>query len=201
MSASFQRLRSRIRTNLRDNYALLWSDAELDEFINEAQREYSIQARSFVGEFKVFAGEDGTFECPSDYIEPVRFLGVDGFSRPFVSWKRIEEDYGDFRSINGNDVRAIITDFDSFGTLRVFPTVPIGTELGRLFYTRVSTDGELETTNEDAIENHALHQALLYSEKPQYLLRYRQFLQAVNRESTDRRGLAANSNIREGCFF
>lgn len=180
---------------------MLWSDAELDEFINEAQREYAVQSRAFSGAFEAVAGRHGTFKCPPDFIEPIRFIGTDGYSRPLISWKHAEENYGDFRKAPGTDVRAIITDFDSFGTLRVFPCVPKGTRLGTLFYTRLAAPDTLETTNDDAIESHALYQALMYSANSMYSLFYDKFAQAVNRECTDRRGLSVTSSIREGCFY
>ena len=80
--SSFSKLRNKIRSAIRDTYGLLWDDPALDRIINEAQREYSLLAGSLIGKVDAIATEDGVCACPADFIEPVKFIGVDNMEKP-----------------------------------------------------------------------------------------------------------------------
>ena len=198
---SFSRIRRDVREAIRDTYGLMWDDTALDGIINEAQREYSLLSGSLVGSFEVTATVSGVCECPGDYIEPVKMIGVDGHEKALYSWRYLDELFPDFREIPGSELRGIITDFDGFGKIRVFPKLPAGTPAGKLYYKRLAAADRIETQDVEAIELHCLYQVFLLTGKGSAGIYYKKFIDLVNRESSGRRGLGAKSGIRRGRFF
>jgi len=199
--SSFSKLRNKIRSAIRDTYGLLWDDTALDKIINEAQREYSILAGSLIGTVDAIAEYEGVCACPADYIEPVKFIGVDNTEKPIFSWRYLDDLYPDFRSMTGTELKGIVTDFDGFGKYRMFPKLPPGTEAGKFYYKRLAAEDVIETMNDDAIEQHCLFQVFLLTGKSATADYYDRFISAVNGESANLRGLKTNSRIRRGRFF
>jgi hypothetical protein len=200
-ASSFQEIREKIRRSIRDANGLVWDDDGLDRIIDEAQREYAILSGSLVGSFVLESREGGVSDAPSDFIEPVKFIGSDNFEKPLYSWRYLHKRYPDFRAVTGTEVRGIVTDFDGYGKVRLFPVIPGGIEVGTLYYKRLPAPGVIETTNIDAIEAHCLFQAFLLSDHRSAESYYSRFMEGVNRESHVQRGLNVKSRIRRGRFF
>ena len=199
--SSFSSIRERVRTAIRDTHGLLWDDAALDRIINDAQREYSIAAGSLTGTCSVTAGRSPVFLAPSDFLEPVRFLGPDGLQRPFFSWRYLREMHPDFRAVTGTELRGIVPDFDGFGRLRLYPALPVGTFAGTLFYKRLAAADRLETDNLDAVVQYCLFHVFLISDHRSAAAYYDRFVSAVNRESHVQRGLSEHRKVRRGRFY
>jgi len=199
--SSFRELREKIRRAIRDTYGQMWDDPALDEIINEAQREYSILAGSFIGTTDAIATADGICACPADFIEAERFIGTDGEEKALFSWRYLAEMYPDFRSVTGSEIRGIVTDFDGYGKYRLFPKIPAGENAGKLYYKRLATLDEIETRNVEALEQHCLFQVFLLNGKQAASEYYRRFTEAVNEESVQLRGIKVNSRIRKGKYY
>ena len=77
-------LRTRVRLELGDaGGAQLWSDAQLDEWLAEAIRDYAVQApRAAATSIASVAGQ-AEYELPSDCLEVVRVEHPSGFLRVF----------------------------------------------------------------------------------------------------------------------
>ena len=149
---------------------------------------------------EVFA-VDGVFECPEDYIEPVKFVLPSGEEVPFYSWGYISELYPDFRKVRGDEVRGIIPDFDGYGKLRLFPVIPAGVFAGKLIYKCYPRSGEVCTTNFEAVAQHCLYQMFLLTDGEAAVYHYKRFQGLVNREQSERRGIAVRKDTRRGRFF
>lgn len=198
----FAPIRELVRKSIRDLLGLVWDDTALDYAINEAQREYAILSGSLVGSVSVHSSESGVFSLPDDYLAPVKFIDNKGYEVPFYSWRNIHDKYPDFRKQKGAFVQAIITDFDGYGKLRLFPILPVSlTPVGKLYYQRLPKKDIIETKNVRAIELHSLFQAFMIDGNPSASVYYNQFAQAVNEESAVQRGMKTKSRLRRGRFF
>lgn len=199
---AFAPLREIVRKSIRDLLGLVWDDTALDYAINEAQREYAVLSGSLLAKVSVHATESGVFSLPDNFLVPVKFLDVKGYEVPFYSWKNIHDKYPDFRRVTGTELHAIITDFDGYGKIRLFPRIPVSMNpVGTLYYQRLPKQNVIETKNVRAIELHSLFQAFLIDANPSASVYYNQFVQAVNEESSIQRGMKAKSSIRRGRFF
>lgn len=198
---SYSRMRERVRGVLRDVHALLLDDETLDDLINESQREYALLSGSLTGEAEVTDTGNGVWEGPGDWIELIRFSGIDGLDVPLYSWRKLQDDYGDFREIAGDHVRYIIPDFDGFGRIRMFPKSRIPRSVGKVYYKRLPVKNRLEVRNEDAVYQHVLFMASMLTDKSSGGEYYRKYLDSVNKERNQLRGIGTSSRIRRGRFF
>lgn len=199
--SSFQKIRESIRRAIRDSNGLLWDDIGLDRIINEAQREYAIASGSLVGSYDIESSKRGISSAPNDFIEPIKFIGSDGFEKPLYSWRYLHSRSPDFRAVTGNEVEGIITDFDGYGKVRLFPIIPPGETVGKLYYKRLPRADVIETINLDAIEKHSLFQVFLLSSHRSAEVYYNRFIESVNSENSVQRGLKTSSPVRRGRFF
>lgn len=199
--ASYSEIRINVRRAIRDNYGLLWDDSALDDLINEAQREYSILTGSLIGVYDVVTTQDGICAAPDNFIEPVKFIASDGFEKPFFSWKRLHDDYPDFRTVTGSAIQGLCMDFDDFGYFRTFPVLPPGINAGQLFYKRTPKLNTLETANTAAITAHCLFQAFLLLGNSAAQNYYNDFIRLCNAEQSVQRNLGNVSSYRSGRFF
>ena len=200
-ASAFSTIREKVRKAIRDALGLLFADAEIDDMINGAQREYAFCSGSLVGEMSVTIPEHGVFSAPPDFFEPVKFIGSDGFEKPFFSWKYLHDQYPDFRSVPGSELRGIVTDFDGFGKFRLFPVLLPGSSAGTFFYHRLPAKDKIETSNSEAIENHCLYQAFLLAGNNAAGIWYDRFNAAVNAEISLYRNMRPRSPYRYGRFF
>lgn len=198
---SFGEIREKVRKALRDTFGLVFDDGELDLMIDEAQREYAFHAGTLTGEMTVTFPAGGVFTAPADYFEPVKFIGADGFEKPFISWRKLHDDFPDFRAVTGSLIRGVIPDFDGFGKFRLFPALPVGSAAGTFFYHRLPVEGKIETTNNEALQNHCLYQAFLLSGNNAAGVWYDRFNAAVNEEISRYRDMRPRSPYRRGRFF
>ena len=198
--SDFASIRELVRKSIRDTLGLVWDDTALDYAINEAQREYAILSGSLVANVTVIAAESGVFSLPDNFIAPVKFIGVDGHDVPFYTWKNIHDKYPDFRKVRGNQLQAIITDFEGYGYLRQFPVLSSPGIVGTLYYQRLPEKNKIETQNVRAIELHSLFQAFLLDGNPSASVYYNQFTLAVNEENAVQRGMKIKGR-RRGRFF
>ena len=199
--SAFTSIRELVRKSIRDLLGLVWDDTALDYAINEAQREYAILSGSLVGSVTVPALENGVFSLPDDFLVPIKFIDTKGYEVPFYSWRNIHAKYPDFRKVTGTELQAIITDFDGYGKLRLFPVLPESENVGTLYYQRLPQKDKLETKNVRAIELHSLFQAFMIDANPSASVYYNQFAQAVNEENAVQRGMKTKSRLRRGRFF
>ena len=200
-ASSYGPLRERARIALRDSFGVLWDDAGLDSMIDEAQREYAMQSGELTGECRITATGNGVFDTPADFLKPLYFIGSDHLEKPFRSWRSLHDQYPDFRAVTGSALLGIVTGFDSYGKLRLFPRLPAGTDAGTLFYQRCPAAGTPETRNADAILDHLLYQACLVIGNDSASLYYDRFITAARRGSTTPGGMRLGSRFRSGRFF
>lgn len=201
MSVSdFATLRDELRSAIRDDYDLLWSDAELDEIINEAQREYSLYTGTLTASVTVFSTENEVHDAPPDFIEPIQFINHSGYEIPIVSWQKLNVLYPDFRKVTGNCIQAVCFDFDGYKKFRFFPKTPPG-ESGTLFYRRTAKKNKIDTRNREAIKQHALFQIFMLTGKSAFENYWKNFLMAVNREARSPQTMRNRKDICGGRFY
>ena len=199
--SSYSGLRGVIRNAIRDTHGLLWDDAALDRLINEAQREYSLLSESLTGKVEIVSGSDPVNSLPDNFISPVKFIGTDNREKPFYSWRYLHDQYPDFRKITGTELRGVVTDFDGFGKIRLFPRLPVGRIAGTLYYQRTPVKNQIETDNTEAIRLYSLFYVFMHSGNRAAGDYYERFRAAVNAESTTRRSVTSRSPYRRGRFF
>ena len=198
---AYSEIRSRLRNSTRDSFDLQWTDAALDEVIDEAQRECAIFTGALIGRIEVTANERGIYDAPDDFIEPVRFVAADGDDVPVVSWRALAHDYGDFRHRTGDRPAAVCFDFEGFGMFRSSPKLPAGKKLGTLYYRRLAERGAVEMRDTDAIEAHALFQLFSAEKKEQSGSHYDHFMTIVNREARSSQTTCDRRPVRGGAFY
>lgn len=199
--SAFAQLRAELREAIRDSYDLLWTDAELDSIINEAQREYSLYSGALIGKVNVVSMTGDVFDAPYDFIEPLRFVDGDGYEIPFVSWRRLNEEYSDFRKVTGKQVLCACFDYDGYGKYRLFPSLPAGMNVGYLHYSRLAGADILEAKNMDAVKQHCLYQMFLLSGKEAMSNYWNNFIKSVNGEVRSTRTMRNRGDLREGRFY
>ena len=198
---SYSGVRDRVRLMVRDGHALLLDDTMLDELIDESQREYALLSGSLTGEAEVSDSGSGVWDCPHDWISSIRFTGIDGLDVPFYSWKNLHDKFGDFREITGDHVQCVIPDFDGFGKIRMFPKSREPKIAGKIYYKRIPAKGKFEVTNIEAVVQYVLYLISTLTGKNTALAYYKKFLELVNHEGNQLRGIGASRRIRRGRFF
>ena len=197
----YNTIRSRLREWIRDGFDLEWTDAALDDIINEAQRECALFTGALVGREVFTANESGVLAVPDDFIEPVRFVSVKDEDVPVVSWRALARAHGDFRKLIGREPAAVCFDFDGFGLFRTFPQLPAGSGIGTLYYRRLPRVDVFEKLDYDAITEHALYQLFTFEGKEQAGAHYEHFLKLVNREARSSLTTRDRRPIRRGVYY
>jgi hypothetical protein len=198
---ALQQMRSNLRQVFQDKYAVQWSDVLLDEIIYEAMREYAFYSRRLIAETDLILEDSTLIRCPEDFIEVKQVIGVDGREIPVVSYRRLATVYGDFRRRTGGCVQCICFDFDDHGILRVFPEVPAGSFIGKMFYARFPLEMDWNIDNLEAIEAYALFVMFSWCGKAQAENYFNKFIDLVNEEKI-KPVLSGNSRtIHSGRFF
>jgi len=201
-SSSYAQLRGEIREDFRDELETMFTDDELDGFIDEAQREYCLLTGCLCGEKEAVAGFIGEpLSAPSDFFRPVSFTDVDGVVVPEIGWRELSQ-VMDFRAQVGSAPRFVCYDFDTWGKYRVFPNChDIGEVVGTLRYKRFPAKGILEIRDHDALRDYSLYLAFLHAGKDQYSMYLSQFNSAMNESRSMRESFYARPQTRTGVFF
>lgn len=197
----YNEIRSRLREWIRDGFNLQWTDAALDEIIDEAQRECALFTGALIGKIEVAANESGVNVAPDDFIEPVRFISVRSEDVPVVSWRALAHTYGDFRKREGSDPAAVCFDFDGFGIFRFYPRLAAGNVIGTLYYRRLPSPGTWEGCDVDAVMEHALYQLFTLEGKEQSRMHYDHFLKLVNLEARSSLTTHNRRPVRRGVYY
>lgn len=199
--SDYKELRNMLRTNARDMFSVQWSDAALDTIINDAQREYSFYAQNLVGEFEIKSSASGVVRLPEDFISPIKAIDNEGREIPVVSWRKLVEQYDDFRKVKGEKVNCFCFDIDGYRYMRLFPAIDAGVNVGKLIYTRFSADNKWETDNKAAIKEHCLFQMSFVSGNGKYNLHYGNFIRLINEETRSNHTLNVRKNIRNTMWY
>ncbi len=194
---TYEEIREAVREECGDSYALLWDDSGLNELIDRAQREYALVSGRIIGEITVKANAGGIYDFPGDYLKTGRYYGPDGLELPLVYWKRLAEDYGDFRTITGSYPKCLCDDFDGYGKFRIFPRLAVGADAGTILYKRQPKSGIPEAENRLAILNHVLYQTFLLSRTDGWQKYERRFHEEVNRENASNEYWGGRGRIRK----
>lgn len=194
---SYSEIREAVREESGDGYGLLWDDPGLDELIDRAQREYALASGRIIGELHLTANESGVYAFPDDYLQTGRYYGTDSEELPLVYWKRLVEDYGDFRTVTGRFPKCLCDDFDGYGKFRVFPRLAVGADAGTVLYKRLPKTGVPEAKNGLAILNHVLYQAFLLSRTDGWQKYEMRFREEVNRENVSNEYFGGRVRIRK----
>jgi hypothetical protein len=200
-SITVKLLKEKLRKTFRDDFGIQWNDALLDEIIFEAQREYALHSGCLQGECDCVVNINGLFLLPEDFFQAIRIMDTSGRVIPIESYRVLVDKHGDFRAIRGDKARAVCFDFDSLKFMRVFPVLPDGAEIGKLFYKRLPHPGKFEVKNTSAVEQHALYQMFLFAGKQQAQVAYQSFLEMVYRDQTKKISSNNNSIARTGSFY
>jgi hypothetical protein len=198
---SLTELKKRLRYNFRDNYNIQWSDELLDDIIYEAQREYAIFSEGLVARHNVTATDSVVQSMPDDFFKVIRIIGADGREIPVVSYRKLAEDYGDFRQKKGDKAEYICFNFDGFGKFRIFPHLPENTFVGTVYYKRLPQKEDLQIQDYAAIEQHALFQMYQFTGKKQALLCYNEFLRIVNCQQKNKLNTGKKIIARSGVYY
>jgi hypothetical protein len=198
---SMNEMKKRLRKTFRDDHHIQWSDALLDEILFEAQREYAFYSGGLTGKFEVFAGDSPVLSMPDDFYQVIGAIAPDGQAMPIVSYRKLVEDHGDFRTQKGNVPESLCFNFDSFGNFRIYPQLPRGTFAGTVFYKRIPKENEWEYCNPDAVESYAKFMMYQFTGKSLAQNSFNDFLEAVYKEKKQK--LSAGNKIvrRTGVYY
>lgn len=199
--SSFNDIREKVRESIRDTYGLLWDDDGLDELINEAQREYAYFSGLLTGVAAITVNAYNLHAAPIDFIEPIKYLDASGYELPILSWRYLHNIYPDFRTMTGTAPQGIIFNFDTYGSYRIFPLLPAGTDAGTIIYKKLPTDDVLETSNIEAIEQHCLYQMFMLTGKKATQNYFAGFSDAVNREARSMQTMRNRKTLRQRRYF
>ncbi len=201
-SSEFTDLRDMVRNSIRDTYNLLYSDDELDIFINEAQREYAYRSLKLVGNVEFTNNGSNVFTLPTDFIQVIKVVNSnDNRELSVVSWKYLNSFYGDFRQVTGNYPQAVCFDFDSYGLMRVFPKVLYDDYSIKVYYARLSEVDILEIIDSEIIISYCLFQACLLTGKDSASSHFNDFVEKVQRESQSYHALKNSKPNRRSIYF
>lgn len=202
VSSSFKKLRSEIRTDFRDELGSMFSDEDLDTFLNTAQMEYCLRTGCLSASCEAvtpFGG--GALRAPTDFLRPVHFDAPDGTELQEVSWRELGEQY-DFRRTVGDNPRFVCYDFDTWGLYRVYPcTLMDGVFVGTLHYKRTPKRGLVEIRDTDALRDYALYLCFMHAGKEQAASYLSQFEGEVNQWRSLRGSLYPRRQTRPGIFY
>lgn len=200
-SSSFAGFREAIREDFRDELGSMFTDEELDAFIDSAQREYCVLTGALTGECKAIVPfRRGPCIAPPDFIRPVRVVGLDGREIPEIGWRRLGAD--DFRHAKASRPSFVMWDYDTWGQYRFYPAcVEDYSVVGTLYYSRMPKDGVLEVRERDALKDYALFLCFSHAGKPQASSYYSLFSDAVAKRNSLRGSLYTRPQVRRGCFY
>lgn len=194
-------LKKRLRAAFNDDFGTQWSDDVLSVILTESQREYALLSGCLVGETPLISSAGAVQRMPKDFISVIRIEDVSGREIPLVSYRKLADRYGDFRKQQGNDIRAVVMNFDGFGKYRVFPALSGEKSSGRIFYSRLPNNAVMEVRNTRAVEYYALFLMYQFAGKPQAQVSYSAFMNEVNRERREALGISGKHIPRTGVYY
>jgi hypothetical protein len=200
-SKTAQELKFRLRKKFGDKYSIQWSDTILDNILIESQREYAILSGSLTGRMELTAGISPVTTLPDDFIKVIRILDADGGDVPVVSYRKLNEDFEDFRKRTGNKAEAVCFNFDGYGKCRIFPVLPENTHVGTLIYSRLPDNKTLEVKNLSAVEQYALFMMFQFTGKKQAQNCYAAFIELTEQEKRHRLFTGDKYIARTGVYF
>jgi hypothetical protein len=125
MSKTFSEIRDAVRTSLQDAEGNYWSDAELDDYLNEGQLEYVRHTQCLRGEAPITVKESqDAYTLPEDLLEIIRVEDSQGNLIEPTTSEALQRRYGNFRArtdSTGTDPSWYYSDLDGEGTLRFHP--------------------------------------------------------------------------------
>lgn len=194
-------LKDKLRKTFRDEHKIQWSDELLDGILFEAQREYALNSGDLSAEYKVLSGNSPVYELPEDFYQVIRVIGADGKDIPIVSYRKLAEDYGDFRNIKGDKAKYFCFNFDGFGKFRIFPVLPAGIFAGTIIYNCMPEYGTWIGKNGSALEQYALFLMYQFTGKAQAINAYNEFINIINREQRKKLSIGSKNITRTGVFY
>jgi hypothetical protein len=200
-SKTAQLLKARLRKNFGDDFGIQWSDTLLDRILFEAQREYAIYTGCLVGRYNFSVGPAPVQSLPDDFFRIIRAIDVDGCEIPIVSYRKLADDYGDFRNKTGSKIKALCFNFDGFGKFRIFPQLTSDSIGGTLIYSRLPDKSLLEVKNLFAVEQYCLFQMYQFVGKSQAKNCYLSFIDQVNKDRSDNLASGNKHIARTGVYF
>ncbi len=123
MAASeFSTLRASIARSFQDDDYDLFSEDDLDDLINEAQRDYAERTKALRSESVISSKENiEQYNFPADYLEFIRMEDDDGGKIIPKGWEWLEETYGEkYRDATGDPIY-LYSDLDGDGQFRFYP--------------------------------------------------------------------------------
>lgn len=193
-------LKTRLRKVFGDDHGIQWSDSLLDEILKEAYREYALYSGGLVGQYEIVPTGAAVYKLPDDFYKVVMVSDVDGREIPVVSYRRLLEEYGDFRGIKGDRLKSICLNFDNFGEFRIFPILPVGSCVGRIYYNRLPDKPE-GVKNLSAIEAHCLFQMYQFTGKAQAQNSYNEFIDLISSDERNRLFNGRTNIRRSGVYY
>jgi len=120
--SEFATLRAQIARQLQDPDHDYWTADELDDYINEGQKQFAEQTRCLRGETVISTKENiETYNFPADYLQLLRMEDDNGASLVLSDWRNLQERYGTkYRDATG-DPTTIYSDLDGHGQFRFYP--------------------------------------------------------------------------------
>jgi hypothetical protein len=194
-------LKNRLRKNFRDDYKIQWSEALLDEILYEAQREYALYSGGLVGRHDAVSSGSPVLSLPEDFFQIISATDPEGNNIPVVSYRKLAENYGDFRKDKGNKVKAFCFNFDSFGKFRIYPQLPEGTFAGTIYYKRLPREGEWAAVNAAAVEQYALFLMYQFTGKSMAQNCFAAFMDAIYKEQKQQLDAGSKNIVRTGVYF
>lgn len=194
-------LKDRLRKAFRDDYEIQWSDALLDDILDEAQREYALYSGGLVGKHDVVTVDNPIQSLPEDFFQIIQVTAPDGSDIPVVSYRELAEKYGDFRKDTGSKARFFCFNFDSFGKFRIYPQLPQNTFAGTIIYKRIPNAEEWNVLNTTAIEHYAMFLMYQFTGKAMAQNCFDAFMDCIYREQKQKLSAGSKKIVRTGVYF
>lgn len=149
-----------VRKELNDPNGNRWSDEELKDYSNVAQRRYVISSlcldgtQDYVGDSNL----QGFYRLPDDFLDVIRFTVPEGNNIELVSFDTLDYRYtGNFLySTTKQSPLSFCLDFGSWNEIRFYPNPESGVAIGTLHYKRLPKDDIIEVDNLDALSSYVL---------------------------------------------
>jgi hypothetical protein len=199
--ATMNELKNRLRNTFHDEYKIQWSEELLDEILYEAQREYVFYSGGLTGKHKVFTATAPVLNMPEDFYQVISVISPDGQDIPIVSYKKLVEDYGDFRSARGDKAKFCCFDFDTQGKFRLYPQLPAGAFAGTVTYKRFPAANEWAAKNSRAIELYAMFLMFQFTGKAQAQNCFNMFIGEIYLEQQQKLEAGRKNIVRTGVYF
>ena len=197
---------AKVREQITDPDGNRWTDAEITDYIDLAQRRISIASLALSGSL-AYVGDSTLdfYSLPDDFLEFTAFVLPNGKNLDLLSADTLDK-YYTAKFLTDQTAQApiaICLDFGSWNELRFYPNPETGVAIGTLEYKRLAAGGSIEIEELDALADYALFRMNIKQKSKEFVKKAAEFLKKFESRERDLRvhKKSTYSRVVHGSFF